>query len=258
MDILNEIKKRRLRRIKEESARTPLEQLRKEAKERTDFRPFFSALNDPGIRVIAEIKEASPCRGVLVESLDVEATAREYEAGGAAAISVLTEPDYFRGSIERLKIVRSAVSLPILQKDFIVTEHQVYEAAAKGADAILLIARLVSAPELTRLHDLAVELGLTPVIEIYDAGELPFFDRLPKDRLVGINNRDLTTFQIDARRALRLIDAVMDRGNQPIVFSALHGRSDLEPFLSRTKRFLIGEHLVTAKNRPEAVRELIR
>lgn len=258
MDILNEIKARRLSSAAEKSARIPLERLRETAKARTDFRPFFGALNESGIRVIAEIKEASPSRGVLVKSLDAEQTARDYESGGAAAISVLTEPDYFRGSLERLKSVRSAVSLPILQKDFIAAEYQVYEAAANGADAILLIARLVSVPDLTRLHDLAVELGLTPVIEIYGAEELPVLDRLPNDRLVGINNRDLTTFKIDARRALRLIDAVIERNNRPIVFSALHGRSDLEPFLSRTKRFLIGEHLITAKNRTEAVRELIQ
>lgn len=258
MDILSEIKTKRLARITERSAQIPLERLRETAKARTDFRPFFAALNEPGIRVIAEIKEASPSRGALVESLDAEKVAREYEAGGAAAISVLTEPDYFRGSLERLAAVRSSAVLPILQKDFIVSDYQVYEAAALGADAILLIARLVSARELTRLHDLAAALGLTPVIEIYDADELSILDRLPKNRLVGINNRDLATFKTDSRRALRLIDGVIARNNRPIVFSALHGRSDLEPFLSRTKRFLIGEHFITAKNRTEAVRELVR
>lgn len=257
MDILTTIAEQRKAAVKRAQKIIPQEQLKELCQARSDFRPFSQSLDEQGIRIIAEIKQASPSRGVLVNNLNVVQVAREYETGGAAAISVLTEPHFFRGSLAYLRSVRSAVALPILQKDFIVSDYQLYEGSFAGADAVLLITRMLSQRDLLHLYALALELRLVPVVEIFDQTELPVIKQLLEHSLIGINNRDLQTFQTNPLHAVRLVDSVLEQGKRPIVFSGIGKSDDLQPYVKRTNRFLIGEYLVTAKNRSSSLRELL-
>jgi indole-3-glycerol phosphate synthase/phosphoribosylanthranilate isomerase/anthranilate synthase/indole-3-glycerol phosphate synthase/phosphoribosylanthranilate isomerase len=168
--------------------------------------PFAAALR-PGdlgpARLIAEVKRASPSKGLLVEDLDPAAQAEAYADGGAAAISVLTEPHFFLGSLDDLAAVRRAVELPLLRKDFVLDEYQVYEARAAGADAILLIAAILDDTLLSRLHQLARQLGMDTLIEAHDQAEIERALRVEAS-VVGINSRDLKTFNVDDSLVARL------------------------------------------------------
>lgn len=162
--------------------------------------PALNALEflEPGssIKVIAEVKRASPSRGSMAEISDPASLARQYEAGGASAISVLTEGRRFLGSLEDLSAVKSAVRIPVLRKDFIATEYQVYEARAAGADLVLLIVAALDQETLSRLHDLIIALGMTPLVEAHTSDELARAAALGA-RLIGINARDLDTFELN-------------------------------------------------------------
>jgi indole-3-glycerol phosphate synthase len=177
--------------------------------------PSFSApcldladsLCGEGLSVIAEIKKASPSRGIIRNDFNVAQIANQYGHSGAAAISVLTEPLYFKGSLEHLAIARKATDLPLLRKDFIVDPYQLYEARAFGADAVLLIASVLDASELSDLYEAAVELGLSVLVEIYEISEL---DRIDFDqvRILGVNNRDLRTFDVDIDHSVRVFQTL--------------------------------------------------
>lgn len=166
---------------------------------------FEAALRSRNLAIIAEIKKASPSKGVIRHDFDVQEIAREYKLNGASAISVLTEPDYFQGSLENLKLARQAVDLPLLRKDFIIDPYQVYEARAYGADGILLIAAVLEKNQLRDLHDAAASLGLSCLVEVYDIQEL---DRIDFDqvRILGVNNRNLHTFTVDIDHSLRVFE----------------------------------------------------
>ena len=159
---------------------------------------------DYGVSVIAEIKRASPSQGPLRAEVDVSSLAASYQASGAAAISVLTEEQHFKGSLQDLQDASYVVDVPILRKDFIVDEYQLLEARAHGADAVLLIAAVLDASELRDLQDAAAALGLECLVEIYQEQEL---DKLDWDRvtLLGVNNRDLRTFEVDIAHSIRLL-----------------------------------------------------
>ena len=167
-------------------------------------RPFRSALEKSPLSIIAEVKRASPSKGIIREDFDPAAIAREYDGSGAAAISVLTEPDFFQGSLDYLALIRREVEVPLLRKDFIIDPFQVVEARAAGADAILLIATALDPSQLHDLYDAAAELGLASLVEVYDAREL---DVLDVDRLdiIGANNRDLRTFDVDISRSMEIL-----------------------------------------------------
>jgi indole-3-glycerol phosphate synthase len=164
------------------------------------------ALSDASqINIIAEFKRASPSKGVINDSVDAETVARSYKTGGAAAISVLTEEDFFKGSLDDLRAVRSTVDLPILRKDFIFDPFQMYEAAEAGADAILLIAAMLDDDELlVELHDLADELGLDALVEVHTLHELERVKNIGA-KLIGVNNRDLRTFNVSLDISRELI-----------------------------------------------------
>lgn len=204
MTILEKIvatKREEIARAKEE---VPEEMLRERLAEAPPVRDFFGALAaGPPIRLIAEVKKASPSKGVIREDFDPVAIARIYESHGASCLSVLTDAPYFQGSLDYLARVRAAVRLPVLRKDFILDEYQVVEARAAGADAVLLIAECLDDTELRRLHDAVVALGMTPLVEIYEPDNL---DRVLAvgARLIGINNRDLRTFTTDLDHTIRL------------------------------------------------------
>lgn len=174
-------------------------EFRRQALRRNDFRGFRSSLWQPGVTtVIAECKAASPTAGAIVKNYDAVAQARAYEQGGAGAISVLTDEKYFRGSLQDMREVRQEVALPILRKDFILTEAQVYESVAAGADAFLLIVAALAEEELKRLYDLGKTLQSDILVEVHDLAEMDRALELGAD-MIGINNRNLHTFVVDLK-----------------------------------------------------------
>jgi indole-3-glycerol phosphate synthase len=167
-------------------------------------RDFLAALQRPGpIRLIAEVKKASPSKGVIRADFDPVEIARTYATHGASAISVLTDVEYFQGSLDYLRQIRAAVELPLLRKDFILDTYQLLEARAAGADAVLLIAECLDDCQLRSLHNQTIDLGMTPLVELYDPANLPrVLDA--GAILIGVNNRDLRTFNVDLGHSLRL------------------------------------------------------
>ena len=205
-----------------------------------DPMPHFRA---PGSSVIAEVKRRSPSKGALAEIPDPAALAARYAAGGAAAISVLTEQRRFGGSLDDLRAVRAAVDVPVLRKDFIVTSYQLVEARAAGADLALLIVAALDDDALRRLHDEARELGLTVLVEVHDEAETERAVELGAE-LIGVNARNLRTLQIHDDTFGRLAPLVPD-DRVKVAESGIFGRSDVERFVGEGARVvLVGEALV--------------
>ena len=218
---------------------------------------FLTALSRSGRpNVIAECKRRSPSRGVLAPNYDPVAIARQYEAGGAAAISVLTEPTFFDGSLKHLAAVRQAVMLPLLRKDFIVDEYQLLEARAQGADAALLIVAALAQADLVRLQRRAWELGLAALVEVHDEDELArAIDG--GARIIGVNNRNLRTLAVDVAASRRL-GARIPADVVGVSESGLTCRADLEELAGQGYRaFLIGERFMTAPDPAKAISDLI-
>ena len=233
----------------------PLSQLQADLEERPEPRPFQEALTRPGISIIAEHKRRSPSAGVLREGASVAAIAQAYERGGAAALSVLTEPDFFGGSLDDLREARSAVTLPVLRKDFIVDRYQIYEAAAAGADAVLLIVAALRRRELAELHEEARALDLDVMVEVHDDSELE--RALEVDAaIIGINNRDLTDFTVDVERTYELLSHV-PTGKTVVSESGFRTRDEVEA-LERVgvDAVLVGEMLMRAEDVEGATRDL--
>jgi len=190
--------------VERAKAALPLMELRKQLADVPAVHDFFGALSGgPPIKLIAEVKKASPSKGVIRSDFDPVAIARTYEVHGASCLSVLTDEPYFQGSLDILRQVRAAVNLPILRKDFILDTYQLVEARVAGADAVLLIAECLDDCALRKLHNEAIELGLTPLVEFYDAANL---DRVlaAGASLIGVNNRDLRSFEVDLGHTIRL------------------------------------------------------
>ena len=231
-----------------------LEQMALEKAPRGDR--FEAALGREGqVNVIAECKRRSPSRGVLAPQYDPVAIATQYEAGGAAAISVLTEPTFFDGALAHLTAVRAAVSLPLLRKDFVVDEYQLFEARAAGADAVLLIVAALDQQSLVRLRTKAQALGLAALVEVHDEEELSRALDCGA-RLVGVNNRNLRTLAVDVEASDRLA-ARMPAHIVGVSESGLQTRADLERLAAAGyKAFLIGERFMTAPDPAKAIAEL--
>lgn len=209
-----------------------------------------------GISVIAEIKRRSPSKGVLRKHFDVGAIARGYARGGAKALSVLTDRKFFGGSEEDLRRARAASRLPILRKDFILDEYQLYESRLMGADAVLLIAGILSSGKLRKLTALAKKLGLDCLVEVHSAGELKKALRI-KPEIVGINNRDLRTFRVDMDVTEKLVRHV-PRNVLVVSESGIQNHSDLIYLRSLGVRAaLVGESLVRQKDVTTALRRLL-
>ncbi len=248
--------------------RTEVQQLDTEALRRAALaspapRDFRAAVTRPqkdsSPRLIAELKVASPSKGVLAPNLDVLEVAGVYSANGASAISVLTDSRYFHGKLETLRRLRlePRVPLPLLRKDFVISEAQVYESRANGADAILLIvAAFDDDARLRTLHTLALELGLTPLVEVHNEREVERALRLPRIRLIGINNRDLSTFETRLETTERL--RPMIPASVPVVSeSGLFSGHDVQRLAAiAVDAVLVGEALVTSTDIPAKVREL--
>lgn len=219
-------------------------------------RSLRAALTAPGVRVIAECKRRSPSAGVLRQPFDPVALARAYEGGGAAAISVVTEPEFFAGQPGWVAAVRQSVSLPVLQKDFILSQRQLAEAAILGADAVLLIGRALRGGQLAEMLAAAAELELEVLVEVHDRADL---ERALETSapLVGINARDLATFRVDLAQAAALA-ALVPPERVVVLESGIGGAEDVQRLgRSGLRQFLVGERLLRAADPGAAVRELV-
>ena len=247
-DILTRIVEHKLIEVEEAKRQISEAELRKAAEKPRGRRPFLKRLSSPGpsgANIISEIKRGSPSKGLMREDLDAAATAAAYERGGAAALSVLTDRAFFFGSAEDLHAARGATKLPALRKDFIVSTYQIYESAAMGADAVLLIVRVLTPAFLKACLDLCGELELDALVEVHALPELEVASAAGA-QLVGINNRDLRTFQTDIATSLELARH-RSPGQVLVAESGIQGRDQIEKLLQAgIHNFLIGESLVRA------------
>jgi len=229
--------------------------------ERRDFRSALitgasHAQNGPGIALIAEVKKASPSAGIICADFDPVRIAKEYEAAGASCLSVLTDEQFFQGSLDYLRQIRAAVKLPLLRKDFIIDDRQILEAIEWGADAILLIVSILDDAQLQKFHSLAIEAGLAALVEVHDAAEL---ERALKTgaELIGVNNRDLKTFKVDLATTERLA-AKLDGKKILVAESGIHTRADVERLQKcGAKAILVGESLLRGGDIRAKIRELL-
>ena len=236
-------------------SRSELETLGEET--RPHRRDFRAALKTHQPAIIAEIKKASPTKGVLAERVDSGALARAYEQGGAAALSVLTDEKFFHGSLEDMAEARGAVKLPVLRKDFTFDEFHVAEAAAHCADAVLLIATILSAQQLRRLREYAARFAMAALVEVHDEAEL----QLALDsgaQLIGVNNRNLRTFECNLETSLRLAELFPPEVIR-VSESGIRTAEDVHRLRAAGYHaFLIGEHLMRSHDPLNAVRTLLR
>ncbi|MBC7782458.1 MAG: indole-3-glycerol phosphate synthase TrpC [Burkholderiales bacterium] len=252
--------------VAERSIQTPVEMLKEQIIAQSAPRNFFKAVSKPpagkSVNVIAEVKKASPSQGIIRDDFDPVAIAKIYEANGADAISVLTDEKYFMGSLDYLRQVRAAVSLPCLRKDFIIDPYQVYEARAAGADAILLIAECLATNTMIDLQILATELRMTVLIEVHDMENLlRVRDSVigfphPSYSLLGINNRDLRTFKTDLGNTLRMVELV-ENPHVLVSESGIHTPEHVAKLAAAGVRaVLVGESLMRSDDIGAKMREL--
>ena len=232
-----------------------LGQLKEEAAAAPPARKFRKGLGHYGLTVIAEIKRRSPSKGELAPDLDPAALAKTYEAAGASALSVLTDQEFFGGSPDDLIAARNAVSIPVLRKDFTVDERDICDARIMGADAVLLIVAALTDDELKRFHALTQELGMASLVEVHDEAEVARAVVIHAD-LMGVNQRDLRTFEVDRNRAIRLA-RTMPNGVVKVAESGIDNAEDMVRLRDAGyAAALVGEHLVTAPDPGEALRRL--
>ena len=232
------------------------EDLHEQAMDVAPTRGFTAALaGSVGLGVISEVKRKSPSKGDLFADLDPADLARSYASGGATCLSVLTDTDWFGGSVADLQTARAAVDVPVLRKDFTVSEADVYDTRIMGADAVLLIAAALDDAELSAFHDLATEIGLDALVEIHDEGELERALAVGAT-LIGVNQRDLVTFQVDTDRAVRMAPQ-MPSGVVRVAESGVRGVEDATVLHDAGYHaVLVGETLVTAGDPQAAVADL--
>jgi indole-3-glycerol phosphate synthase len=248
-DILSKIVEDKKEEIITAKQNLPESVLRKKAFAPRKRRPFLKKLEQPGpfgINIIAEIKRASPSKGDIRANLDPAIYANEYEKGGAAALSVLTDKPYFKGSPEDLKIARKTTMLPVLRKDFLISSYQIFESAVMEADAVLLIVRILDQQQLKDYLSLCNELKMDALVEIHSEADIEKAG-LAGARLIGINNRNLQSFETDIEIAIRM-KSLLGSDQIAVAASGIRTRIDIELIKeSEIWNFLIGESLVRAK-----------
>ena len=259
MNILSEIVERTKKRVGERKKLVPFDDMKRMAYSEVtayDF-PFEKALRPEGISFICEVKKASPSKGVIAEHFPYLEIAGDYEAAGAAAISVLTEPYWFMGDDRYLREIADAVSIPLLRKDFTVDSYMIYEAKTLGADAVLLICSALEQETLAEYLGIAHELGLSALVEVHDEGELSVALDAGA-RLIGVNNRNLKTFDVDTGISIRLRQLAPDN----VIFVSESGIRTAEDIslLRRNKvdAVLIGETLMRSTNKKTMLEALLR
>jgi indole-3-glycerol phosphate synthase len=220
-------------------------------------RDFLSALARRAPAIIAEVKKASPSKGVLAATFDPASIARSYEEGGAAALSVLTDEKHFLGSLSDLKSARGAVRVPVLRKDFTIDAYHVHQAAAHGADAILLIAAILSERQMRDFRELAEGYRMAALVEVHDEEDLrPTV--ASGARLIGVNNRNLHTFEVNLETALRLAEKI-PAGVMRVAESGIHSSGDVQRLRAAGyQAFLVGEHLMKSGDPAAALRALLK
>jgi len=242
-----------------ERARAPanLDELERQATAAmADRRNFRAALLAKSPAIIAEIKQASPSKGMLSADFDPARLAKQYQCGGAAALSVLTDEHFFKGSLGDLRAARGAVSLPVLRKDFTLDEQHVVEAAAHGADAILPIAAILDVSRIRKLRELAATYLMSALVEAHNESEVDMALEAGAD-LIGVNNRDLKTFEVKLETSLKLAERIPS-SVMKVAESGIHSAADVSLLRGAGfQAFLVGERLMTASNPAVALRELI-
>ena len=256
MNILEEIAAKTRERVAEEKNKVSLEEMKQQAESlntETGF-PFENAIKEGSLSFICEVKKASPSKGLIAGDFPYVEIAKEYEKGGASAISVLTEPYWFMGSNEYLKEIRAAVDIPIIRKDFTVDEYMIYEAKVIGADAVLLICAILDDDSLKKYMQTADKLGLSALVETHDEEEV---NRAVKAgaRLIGVNNRDLRNFTVDINNSLRLRNLVPDN----ITFVSESGIKGEKEIRELAQGKVDGETMMRAgESRIETLKSLIK
>lgn len=256
--VLRKIIARKWEEIAERKARVALSELKVRAADQPPTRGFVKAIESKlalgKAAVIAEIKKASPSKGVIRENFIPDEIAQSYEKGGAACLSILTDVDFFQGADVYLQQARAAVSLPVIRKDFLVDEYHIYEARAMGADCVLLIVSALEPAKLKELNALAQEIGLDVLVEVHDERELDVALELP-NKLIGINNRNLHTFDVTLETTYKLLNSI---GNDRIVVteSGILAPADVTAMRAKNVHaFLVGEAFMRADNPGEALAE---
>ncbi len=254
--ILNEIVTRNRAALEAKKQDMPFDAVAALASEAPERPSFAEAFRGPGIHVIAELKKASPSKGLIREDLNVPVLAGSLKDAGAAALSVLTEPFYFKGGLENLRLAAETVSIPLLRKDFIFDPYQILEAKAYGASAILLIAAMLNADEFKRLLDIAHQCGLAVLGEAHTESELEVASTAD---LVGVNARDLKTFSTSLERSAELIAKLKSCGKPVIAESAVRTHEDILMLQNAgASGFLIGETLMRAADPGAKLKELLQ
>tara|TARA_B100000085_G_scaffold242587_1_gene233998 strand:+ start:1195 stop:2079 length:885 start_codon:yes stop_codon:yes gene_type:complete len=263
-NILEKIVWEKDREIETARQRMPLVKLKARVAELPSARDFLGALRAAPVlpAVIAEVKKASPSKGVIREDFDPVAIAQSYVAGGASCLSVLTDKTFFQGGFDVLVAVREAVDVPLLCKDFILSPHQLYQARAAGADAALLIAAILTDQDLSYLQKVAAAIGLTVLVEVHDPAEMERVLALGGFPLIGVNNRDLASFETDLATTEKLAEQFQDRlkeqGTLLVSESGLFVRADLDRVQSAgASAVLVGEALMRQQNVEQGLRTLI-
>ena len=257
-DILNKILATKAEEVAAAKAAVPLDEIKRQAAAAAPARDFLAAIHAKHAAaqpaVIAEVKKASPSKGLIRADFNPVEIALAYERAGAACLSVLTDAPYFQGAPEYLQQVKAAVALPVLRKDFMIDDYQVYQARAWGADAILLIAAALEAAQLEALEYTAHELGMTVLLELHDQSELAKCRKLTT-KLVGVNNRNLRTFDVSLQQTLDLLPEL--GGKTVVTESGITGKADVAFMQNRgVHTFLIGETFMRADNIEAAVKSL--
>ena len=244
MSILHDIVINTKAKLEKQKLLLPLENIKSQLSElNLPKGNFKTSLMNKDQAIIAEIKKASPSAGIIAEDFDPVQKAKEYEEFGAAALSILTEEDFFLGSIQHLKDVKAMSTLPILRKDFMVDEYQIYEAKLIGADCILLIASILSDAEMSSFVNLAEELQLDYLIEVHDEHELARVEHF-QNAMIGVNNRNLQTFEVDLQNSVRL-KTLFSQKNIFVAESGIKNQNDLNYLKNNNINvFLIGESLM--------------
>ena len=255
--MLEEIVEKTKQRVEMAKSIIPLDELKKEVSmmELSDEFPFKKALSEEGISIIAEVKKASPSKGLIAEDFDYVKIAKEYEEAGASAISVLTEPYFFKGSDDYLKEISENVNIPLLRKDFVVDEYMIWEAKLLGASAILLIVSILDVVQLKKYLDLAHDLGLSAIVETHDGDEIMRAMTVGAE-IIGVNNRNLKDFTVDIENSINLRRCV----SEDVVFISESGIKTPQD-VARLKEnnvdaVLIGETLMKSDDKKAMISEL--
>ena len=258
MNILDKILKEKEFEVENLKKSFPLEQLREGIFEKKyDIRSLYDTLKSNDTKIIAEIKKASPSKGVIQENFQPLKIALEYFNGGASAISILTDEKFFQGKIDYITAVRSIVNIPILRKDFIIDDYQIYQSKFYGADAILLIGKALTSKRLASLYEVSQKLNLDVIYEVHDNDD--FKKGIEAGvKIFGVNNRNLETFDIDNVNVLNFINKIP---NNSILISesGISSKDDLDMLVNLgVKNFLIGEYLMVSSNRELALNTLLK